>query len=313
MSNQTIKMKNTVTIVGNGAIGLLLASYLSKSDHKVQLATRTKDAASLINNNGIFLSDLNGTTEHITNNIAGSHNSSEFPPADIAIILTKAYSTGDAIDQHMEHLKESKAILTLQNGLGNVEIIQNQLTDKKILAGSITAGAVSLAANHTSYRGNGSIFIAPVNTSMSTADSIRDLFQNAGIQCETSDDWQSVIWTKLYINAIINPITALYKVNNGEIAANKKLRKLAQEMSDEILMLLESSDIKINIKNPFQRIIKVCEMTSANNSSMLQDIKNGNRLELDAITGQILKRAEECNVPTPINSKIYHRLKESTP
>jgi 2-dehydropantoate 2-reductase len=301
----------TVTIIGNGALGLLFASLFAKQKVETKIITRTEESASRINKDGIFLTNLDNTTEHYKDNIYATANSKELECSDIVIILAKAYSTQDAIQKNIEHINKAENIITLQNGLGNVEIIQDYIHGPNIIAGTTSIGATRICSNKTKYCGNGMVDIASVNydrKSNNILQEISNIFIHCGITCNIHKDWQTVIWSKLYVNAIINPITALYKVKNGEIPKQKELTELAKKTSVEILNILKEEHIDILLDEPFERALRICEITKNNQSSMLQDILNNKPTELNQITGKIIELAKHAGISSPVNQMLYDKL-----
>jgi len=301
-----------ITIIGNGALGLLFASFFAAKNIKVQIITKKESAATGINTCGIFITNLSEEVVNYKDNIYASTDYNQLKPSDIVIILTKAYSTQEAIKNNLNFLKKTKTILTLQNGLGNVEILESYLSDNNIIAGTTSVGATATDSNKTKYCGKGMVDIANVNSRKDgecILQELSELFEKSGIRCNIHNNWKTVIWSKLYVNAIINPITALYKVTNGEILENPELTRLAQKTSDEILNLLKTEHIEIQLEHPFDRILKICEITSKNHSSMLQDVLNNKQTEIEQITGEIIRIAKKAGIETPVNSMLYEKLK----
>jgi len=300
-----------VTIIGNGALGLLFASFFASKNIKVQIITKKKSAATDINTDGIFITNLSEEVINYKDNIYASTEYNHLKHSDIVIILTKSYSTEEAVEKNLEFLKKTKTILSLQNGLGNIEILENYLTDNNIIAGTTSLGATAIDSNKTKYCGKGMIDIANVNNQKNgeiVLQKLSELFEKSGIRCNIHYNWETVIWSKLYVNAIINPITALYKVTNGEILENPELTRLAQKTSDEILNLLKTEQIDIQLEHPFDKILKICKITSNNHSSMLQDVLNNKQTEIEQITGEIIRIAKKTEIKTPINNMLYEKL-----
>ena len=301
-----------ITIIGNGALGLLCASFFAAKNTKVQIITKRESAATEINKDGIFITNLSEEIINYRDNIYATTDYNKLKPSDTVLLLTKAYSTQEAIKKNLNFLKKTKTILTLQNGLGNIEILKSYLTDNNIIAGTTSMGATAIASNKTKYCGKGVVDIAHVNNYKDGKGILKELseiFIKCGIRCNIHNNWETVIWSKLYVNAIINPITALYKITNGEIVKKTKLTKLAKQSSDEILNILRTKKIDIQLKDPFDRILKICEITSKNHSSMLQDVLNNKQTEIEQITGEIIRIAKKKGIETPINSMLYEKLK----
>jgi len=300
-----------ITIIGNGALGLLFAAFFAAKNIKVQIITRQKTSATKINKGGISLTNLSNGVINYNDNIYATTDYNQLNPSDIVIILTKSYSTEETIKKNLKFLKKTKTILTLQNGLGNIEILESYLIDNNIIAGTTSIGATAIDSNKTKYCGKGMVDIANVNNNKDGNDILKnlsELFVKCGVKCNIHNNWETVIWSKLYVNAIINPITALYKITNGEIIENPKFKKLAKQSSDEILKILKTKKIDIQLEKPFDKILEICKITSNNKSSMLQDILNNKQTEIEQITGEIIRIAKEAEIETPINSMLYEKL-----
>jgi 2-dehydropantoate 2-reductase len=301
-----------ITIIGNGALGLLFASFFAAKKIKVQIITKKELSASEINKYGIFITDLSGKVINYKDNLYATTDYNRLQPSDISIILTKAYSTQEAVEKNLKFLKATKTIITLQNGLGNVEILDRYLSENNIIAGTTSLGATAIDFNKTKYCGKGIVDIASfknIKSDESVLRELSELFEKSDIICNIHKNWKTVVWSKLYVNAIINPITALYKVKNGGILENPELTKLAKQISDEILNILKAEQIEIQLEHPFERILKICKITSSNHSSMLQDILNHKQTEIEQITGEIIRIANKSGIETPINRMMYEKLK----
>jgi len=301
-----------VTIIGNGALGLLFASFFAAKNIKIQIITKKESAAAQINKYGIFITDLSGNVINYRDNIYASTDYRRLKPSDIAVILTKAYSTKEAVQKNLNFLKNTKTVVTLQNGLGNVETLDRYLSENNIIAGTTSLGATALESNKTKYCGKGIVDIALFKNRKDAEcvlHELYELFEKIDVICNIHNNWKTVVWSKLYVNAIINPITALYKVKNGKILEMPELTKLAKQISDEILNILKAEEIDIQLKHPFEKILKICRITSDNYSSMLQDVLNHKQTEIEQITGEIIRIAHMAGIEAPINRMMYEKLK----
>ena len=110
---------------------------------------------------------------------------------------------------------------------------------------------------------------------------------------------------KLVVNAVINPLTAILRVKNGELITNPHYYLLVQLLFKEIEQSLQLQ----NSKGHFENVIAVCEKTAKNHSSMLRDLEENRPTEVDAILGYILEKAAEREIDTPMISSFYHAIK----
>lgn len=116
------------------------------------------------------------------------------------------------------------------------------------------------------------------------------------------------IWSKLVINAVINPLTAILRVKNGELLESAWTRELMLDLYREACLVAEAKDIQLP-DDLWQTILTVCEATSRNHSSMLQDIEQSRTTEIDRINGSLLQMAEELNLDLPAHRTVYRLVK----
>jgi 2-dehydropantoate 2-reductase len=140
-------------------------------------------------------------------------------------------------------------------------------------------------------------------------DRILQLFEQASIETFVVDDVRSVIWSKLVINAGINPLTALLRVANGFLVENDLARQLMREAVEEAAQIARAQGISLDYTDAGQRALEVAQATAGNNSSMLQDVLRGAPTEIEAITGVIVKLGGGLHVPTPVNALLLRLMR----
>jgi 2-dehydropantoate 2-reductase len=213
----------------------------------------------------------------------------------------KAWQTTRAANQLTTCLAQNGLVLTLQNGLGNLEILQAALGANRTALGVTTVGATLLEPGRVKNGGNGVI-------SMGQDERLREfvyLFKRAGFKVEEVPNTDSMIWGKLVINAAINPITALLRIPNGEILERPAARSLMAATAIETAIVAQACDIQLPYDDPVLAVEIVAERTSGNLSSMLRDIMRGGLTEVDAINGAVVRAGEAVSISTPINRTLW--------
>lgn len=286
-----------ISIIGPGAMGCLYAAKLSQSGASVTLVDYKQDRAKRLNKSGITVESDSGT---ITQNPAV--NTMVPKKQDLIIVLTKAYITSQL------KLPTGTPILTLQNGLGNIETLCDLAGSTNVLAGTTTEAATMLEEGKVRHTASGVTRIGSW-TSCST-DGITDVLDKAGLSAEITSSPGQAVWEKTVINAGINPLTALLNVPNGKLLDLPHARQLLRNLVVEAAKIASTEGYRF----PYSLIEKaeeVCESTSDNISSMLQDVRAGRKTEIDAISGEILRRSELASLPVPRTRVIWQLLKST--
>jgi len=296
-----------IVIVGPGAMGCLLAAFLSKIKEEVWILDYNKERAAKINQSGITLTGISG--EWLSKPKA-THDVKDIGFADLLIICVKSYDTKAAITRCKPLAGENTSILTLQNGIGNIEIISEIIGPERVIGGVTNLGATLLETAKTKYAGKGETIIGRVDGKI-TAEirQVREIFNKAGLEMRTSKDIKSLLWSKLIINAGINALTAITKLNNGSLTEFEGTRKIMREVVTEAVRIAKRKRIKLVYDDPLAKVEAVCEATSENISSMLQDVMRKKRTEIDFINGVIVRLGQELGIAVPANAMLVDLVK----
>lgn len=319
--------KLNILVVGAGALGSLIGGKISATGkHNLWLWDPWEEQVLTVQQKGLSILNHNDTTPqrvhdvHITTDAAKIKESGPF---DIAIILTKGFSK-EAADVVNGSLSQHGIVLTLQNGLGNKEMIQQLLTRQtRILRGIVYVGTTLMKPGIVKQNSKRDREII-VDNPPYYGSVLKDLLNEAGFQAFASNDIYSQIWEKLIVNCAINPLTAIFGVKNGEIAENPKMRELVMKIVDECVRVARTdSRIKLETYDPaqvVQKIVSVAQATAQNTSSMLADInrlrdkrernttKREIKTEISRINGAIVDAAKRYDISVPYNTMLTEMI-----
>ena len=301
-----------IVIVGPGAVGCLLAAFLTKSKAQIWLLDKNHDRAAKINQSGIKVEGVSGNWQI---NLKVTANVKEIGPADLVILTVKSYDTKDAILHAKPLIHENSKVLTLQNGIGNIEIISEVVGSDKVIGGITNEGATLLDIGSIRHAGRGETIIGRIDGKIPVEmRSIREIFNKAGMETRISRDIKGLLWSKLIINAGINALTAITRLKNGKLIEFEGTRKIIREAVSEATRIAKRKRIKLIYDDPLAKVEAVCEATAGNISSMLQDVLKKKRTEIDFINGVIVRQGQELGIPVPVNSLLVDLVKtiEST-
>ncbi|MDO8662656.1 MAG: 2-dehydropantoate 2-reductase [Candidatus Omnitrophota bacterium] len=296
-----------IVIVGPGAMGCLLAAFLSKTKEDIWIFDYNKERAAKITQGGISLTGISG--EWLVKAKASSEIK-DIGTADLLIVCVKSYDTKTAITHAKPLVGEGTEVLTLQNGLGNIEIISEVAGADKVIGGVTNLGATLLDIGKAKHAGKGETIIGRIDGKMTAQmRSIREIFNKVGLETRISKDIKSLLWSKLIINAGINALTAVTRLNNGKLTEFEGTRRIMREAVTEAVRIAKRKRIKLIYDDPLAKVEAVCEATAGNVSSMLQDILRKKRTEIDFINAVIVRLGQELNIPVPTNTMLVDLVK----
>ena len=310
-----------IGIIGAGALGSLIAFYLS-AHADVWLLSRRREQIDAINRNGMHR-ELNGIVE--TRRPRAAADPAEIGACEIVLVLTKSYATAWAAEQARRLLRTGdqeprtgqsttsgsrfsalgsrSLVVTLQNGLGNRELLALALGDANVGQGVTALGATLLGLGQVRHAGQGTTVFgaAPDRARMAL---LADLFNTCGLPAELNDDLDALVWGKLVVNAGINALTALLRVPNGALVANAAARALMADAIAEAAAVAQARGTTLPYDDALAHTLAVAQATGANHSSMLQDVLRGSPTEIDAINGAVQREGLRLGVPTPVNNML---------
>jgi len=303
-----------ITIVGSGAIGSLFGALLTNAGEDVNLVDLRPDLIAAIQQDGIKVDTWTG--ESIQARVKITNDISSIGISDLVIIAVKSYSTGAATESARSVMGKDTYILSVQNGAGNIETISEVLDDEsRIIGGVFLSSVTPLKLNHVMLvLGLGGLTIGPVNGIMTPKiEEVARTFERAGINTNTSENVQDLIWNKLLANCCLSLATVL-KLTNDEFISYPSTRQLVSLIADEYIQVCQAKGINLkNAEDPMRPLMEAFENFRSSSRkpkcSMLQDMERGVKTEIDAITGSIIREGKKLNIPTPVNEVLYFLVK----
>jgi len=299
-----------IVIVGPGAMGCLFGAFLAKFGQEVYLFDRRKERADTISKNGITVEGISD----LKTPVKATTNSKDIKNCDLIIICVKSYDTEEATKEVKSLIGKNTFVLTLQNGVGNVEAISKIVGENKTVGGVTSQGATLLGDGRIRHAGRGETVIGAVSSQLSAIslkrlEEITKMFEKAGFPTKVADNIQDLIWSKLIINVGINALTAITRLNNGRLIEFEGTDAILEEAVREAIKVAEAKGIKLIFDNPVERVRGVCKATAGNVASMLQDALKKRKTEIDYINGAIVKEASQLNIEVPVNRVLTNLIK----
>ena len=295
-----------IAILGAGAIGSLFGALLWESGEDVVLIGR-KRHVDAIKSRGLKVSGISG--ERIVKPKAVT-TTQEIGKVDLIIISVKSYDTEQAAKDALNMIHHNTVVLTIQNGLGNIEKLCEIIGEKHVIGGVTMQGSTLVKPGEIYHAGKGPTIIGELNREItSRIKRIAETFNKAKIETQITQNIWGVLWDKLIINVGINALTAITRMKNGELLKIPETRNIMIEAVKEAVNVAKALNIKLEIKNHVRKVIEVAEATANNKSSMLQDIERRKKTEIDYINGAIVKLGKKLGIKTPVNKTLTALVK----
>jgi 2-dehydropantoate 2-reductase len=299
MDSSGLQSPESILIVGTGALATLFAARLARAGHAITMLGRWADGLRALRAQGARLVDARGREERFPVSVAD--DPAVCTPATYGLVLVKSWQTERAARDLEICLAKDGLALTLQNGLGNREVLASRLGTRRVVLGSTTTGATLLGPGLAKAGGEGKLSL---EAHPGLAPLARSL-ESAGFAVEIVPDASSVVWSKLVVNSAINPLTALLRIPNGELLERPSARALMRALARETAAVASAERVTLVQGDPVRIVENVALRTASNHSSMFQDVQRGAPTEIDAICGAVTKAGRRHKIPTPINQACW--------
>lgn len=290
-------------VFGAGSIGCVIGALLS-AENDITLLTRGEHLKA-IQRHGLVLQGLLETTLEL--DAVSSIDADQ--KYDAVIIATKSYNTRKAATECAKIKSKQTIFISVQNGLGNAEMLSEHVAGDKVVAGSTNMGAHRVSPGVIRYVASGETILGALIPGSKSAIMVLDLMKASGISARIAENIEGALWSKAIVNSAINPITAILGCENGAIAESEALRAIAQVVCREGESVAAALGIKLDTPNVYDYLMEIAEKTAKNRSSMLLDVEMGRRTEIEEISGKIVKAARENGIETPVTSSLLSMVR----
>ncbi len=295
-----------ICVIGCGAVGSLFAAHLAKAgEAEIWTYDVWKEHTDAIRKDGLRLS---GAAE-FTVRLNATSDANELPRCDYGIVATKAIHTQTAIAQTAHVFDENSAVCSVQNGVGNEEIIAEHV--KYVIRGTTFPAGHPIAPGHIGYDIKGDTWIGPfepTNTPMNKVEELAGLMTRSGMNTIALKDARGAQWTKLIFNASTNPTGALTLLHHGAASRFAPTAQLFNDLIAEGEAVARKLGIELH-GDARQLVQKGADAPGKHRASMLQDVLAKRQTEVDFMNGAIVQQGEKIGVPTPLNRALWQLIK----
>jgi 2-dehydropantoate 2-reductase len=297
-------------VLGAGAVGCYFGGMLARAGAPVTLVGRAQHVEALVRD-GLHMQTLH-FEEWVGARAAAE--ASAVRDADIVLLCVKTLDTEEAAKNVAPHLAPGAIVLSLQNGVDNVERIR-RAAGIDALAVVVYVAAEMTAPGQVKHSGRGDLVIGELPGSKQgenrpgELEDLAALFERAQIPCRVSPNIEADLWTKLVMNCAYNAISALGQARYGRIVANAGTRRLMTMITQEVVAVGTAAGVSFPEVDLIAAVMKLGEAMADATSSTAQDLARGKRTEIDSLNGYVARRGAELGVPAPINQALHALIK----
>jgi 2-dehydropantoate 2-reductase len=298
---EEIKMR--IAMLGAGAMGSVFGSLLVKAGFEVIFLDIWQEHIQKLQKEGLRVRDASGKEELLP--VRAFSSPEGLKPVDLVFLMVKAYDTETALNQWKALFGIETRLLTMQNGLGNVERIARHIPLERVIPGVTSRGAYVIGPGAVNNSGHAETVLGVVHPSQKQdSQGLAEIFTRAGVEVKFDEELNSLVWGKLLMNVAINPVGALTGMRNGEAVSYPPALRLQELAMREGMAVGRAKGITFRYDDPVKKLKEIVSGAPMNRCSMLQDLDRGKRTEIDYINGAVVKLGEELKIPTPINEAL---------
>jgi len=297
-----------IYVLGAGAVGCFFGGMLARAHHDVTFIARSKRAEAL-NEHGL---EMDCKAFHETVKVKASSDLSLLGDADLVLLSVKSLDTEDTLTQIKSVLPSKAVILSLQNGVENIEIASNIISNP-IYAAVVYVAAGMIGQRTMKHHGRGELLVGGLGSTSPVDDKnlqeICTLFEKVGVPCSMALQIKREMWLKFLVNCSFNAISGIGQISYGEMVKSPGIVKLIQEITKEFLVIAALEDVNISMSEAQAANDSIATTMLTQVSSTAQDLAKGKLTEMDFLNGYIVQLGKKHGIATPYNESVYALIK----
>jgi 2-dehydropantoate 2-reductase len=289
-----------IGIVGAGAMGCVYGGILGDRHNEVWLFDVWKEHIEAIQRNGLKVQGASGDRVTFVN---GTTQAKEAGPCDLCIVATKTIDTEAAVKNAGPMIGPQTLVLSIQNGIGNVERMEKLIGQNNLLIGVAEGfGASVIGPAHVHHNGWEMIHLGECKGGVSKRlKQVAAVWKAAGFKVSVSEDIRPVVWGKLVCNVGFSPICAVSGLRIGQVINNPHAWHIAKACAYEAAEVARAKRIALPFEDSEVWVRDFGSKIPEARPSMLLDLNAGRRCEIDSINGAVAKEGAALGIPTPVN------------
>ena len=300
-----------LAVLGAGAVGCYFGGMLARAGAPVTLIGRPLHVEAIARH-GLFIDGLH-FQQHLQ--VAASTEISTARDAEVVLFCVKTLNTEEASSSLAPHLAPNATVISLQNGVDNVERVRSA-SNIDAFAAVVYVAAAMTAPGRVKHSGRGDLILGDLQGGAREGEPRRrelerlaSLFARAGVPCRVSNNVRGELWLKMIINCAYNAISALGRAQYHLVGENSWTRELMIKVTEEALEVARAAGVRLPDVDMVETVLKISESMASATSSTAQDLARGKPTEIDSLNGYLVRRGAELGVPTPVNQTLHALVK----
>ena len=292
-----------ISIVGAGAMGSLFGGLLAESGNEVTLIDVNDAHIGAVRTQGLRLATDGGERQVTTLKALRPEDAVGFP--DLLLVFTKTLHTSAALSGVAHLIGPDVHVLSLQNGLGNVEKIAGFVPPERVLIGVTTWPADMVGPGHVQSHGKGVVrLMAADSIERPFVSQVAEVLTKAGLDCTSDRTVWAAIWEKVAFNAALNSICAVSGCTVDELGKVPDGSRLANDVVTEVLSVAMRMGIDVDPVKCWGNVASAIVQHKGHKPSMLQDVLAGRHTEVESINGAVVALAGPLNIKLPVTETL---------
>lgn len=297
-----------IYVLGAGAVGCYFGGMLARAQYDVTFIARPERVEAL-NISGL---EMDCKAFHETVRVKASSDLSTLRDADLVLLSVKSLDTERTLAEVKSVLPSKAVILSLQNGVANIDIASNMITNP-VYAAVVYVAAGMIGQSTMKHHGRGELLVGSLGVASPTDDQnlseICKLFEGAGVPCSITPQIKRDMWLKFLVNCSFNAISGIGQISYGEMVKSPAIVKLIEEITKEFLAITALEDVNITMAEALAANDSIARTMVTQVSSTAQDLAKGKMTEMDFLNGYIVELGKRYGVPTPYNESVHALVK----
>ncbi len=285
-----------IAVLGSGAMGGLFSAYLSRH-HEVTVIDVNAALVDKVNAEGLEVREPDGSSQlyhpHATLSTEGME------PVDLVVVFVKAMFSEGALRNNRSVIGPDTYLMTLQNGSGHEDTLGKFVDEEHIIIGTTQHNASVAGVGVTNHGGSGITHMGCVTGSAARLQKFADAFTQCGLEADTSDGVQRMIWNKMFTNVSASVLTGILQVPLGYISQNEAAWAMCCQLIREAVDAAAGLGMEFDYDEKVAEVKAVCDRSPNGLTSIYADLRDGRRTEVDTISGSIVRAGKKGSVATP--------------
>lgn len=300
-----------IVMLGAGALGSTIGGTLAMGGNDVHFVDMWQEHVDLINKDGLHMTN---EKEDWYVRVDARTTADTIGEADLVIVLVKSFATKQAVEQLKQTnvIGKNTLVMSLQNGLGNEETIASVIGSENVISGKTYVGGRLIQAGYISAGVQGKwTYIGELNGEITDRiQTVCNVFNDAGLLCEVSDNIKGLIWDKLLINVAAGALCGITRLPYGPLYEEDYIKDVAVAAIQEGIQVAKAAGVVLKSEDPQYPWVAASEgLPGTFKTSILQSLELKRPTEIDFINGSIVEWGKKYGIAAPVNQTLVACVK----